>query len=351
MPIKKVQQLRLNRSQKKSPSDSKYKTRIDLSRKIAGVMSCPRFHKGFDVIPLIRHTLENAGLPEYWFAVMPEEKEEWEQQCVELSSQYDKFHCFDVLTHTSEIWFARQANIQPEHASSKPIREYGFSKIAAIMDAPQQVKEILWLDCDVYIMRPLLYLFEEPKYLEHGAIFWSDMKTMFRENNLIVNEGVDYIYKSRPEWRVEFETSIFLLDRQSVEKPLAYMCDYMLTNFEYWKKYSLGDKELWHYAFMFTRHLFAMPWLAGSLSQNEVKMEKQMSMDKFISQVKFDFQNDPILIHQVFTQNIPREEDFSLLLCTHLIVRPEDQICNKWVEEVAEAFHKFRKLLKNAEES
>lgn len=46
---------------------------------------------------------------------------------------------------------------------------YGYAKIAAIRRVP--VEEVLWLDCDVFPLRDLTPLFNDPHYRHTGAMY------------------------------------------------------------------------------------------------------------------------------------------------------------------------------------
>lgn len=46
---------------------------------------------------------------------------------------------------------------------------YGYAKIFAIRHAP--VEEVLWLDCDVFPVRPLDSLFDDEEFQKTGAMY------------------------------------------------------------------------------------------------------------------------------------------------------------------------------------
>ena len=105
--------------------------------------------------------------------------------------------------------------------------------------------EVLFLDADNYPARDPSFLFNEPSYLAHGALFWPDLPPRNRREWLPAvcwnNLGLEY--RNEPD----FESGQMLIDKRRCWDPLRVTM-WLNEHSDYVYKFVYGDKSTFHLA-------------------------------------------------------------------------------------------------------
>ncbi|GAA5872602.1 hypothetical protein JCM8547_003707 [Rhodosporidiobolus lusitaniae] len=125
-------------------------------------------------------------------------------------------------------------------------------KGAALVEAP--FDEVLMLDSDNVPVRDLSGLWDSPEFMTMGAVLWPDYFKDQPENAIWSILGV--------QCRDEFTTEAGqLLIRKSEHLDVLLLVEHMLKDWQFWFKFSDGDKDLFRYALLALRKRWAVPSL------------------------------------------------------------------------------------------
>ena len=113
-------------------------------------------------------------------------------------------------------------------------------------------QEVLLLDADNFPLMDPTFLFDTPKYKEHGAVFWSDYGRLKADDPIWEIAGVSY--RDEPA----FESGQILIDKARCWKPLQ-LTMWMNQNSDFWYRYLFGDKDTFHLAWRKLGQDYAMP--------------------------------------------------------------------------------------------
>lgn len=134
--------------------------------------------------------------------------------------------------------------------------------------------EVLFLDADNVPVRDPSYLFDDPAYLENGAVFWPDqaMFTTSPESERWRVFGIEY----RPE--LDQESGQLLIDKRRCWEALS-LCNWFNEYSDFFYRFVYGDKDTFRFAWhrLGQRfHYIARPaehHLHGTLSQYDTSGE------------------------------------------------------------------------------
>eukprot|EP01126_Amoeba_proteus_P002297 TRINITY_DN10720_c0_g1_i2.p1 TRINITY_DN10720_c0_g1~~TRINITY_DN10720_c0_g1_i2.p1 ORF type:complete len:325 (-),score=50.14 TRINITY_DN10720_c0_g1_i2:165-1139(-) len=151
------------------------------------------------------------------------------------------------------------------HLSQSIPSGYGFAKPTAIISAPAD--EVLWMDCDILLHGKPENFFDNPHYLETGAMFWPDMGDLFTfgEENWEKFNISKELYPPKAWFsQAGFDTGMIVVNKKRSVKPLEILAK-MMKEKDTWNRFSFGDKDLWHVAWMVSNTKFTMvPYAATS---------------------------------------------------------------------------------------
>lgn len=116
----------------------------------------------------------------------------------------------------------------------------GFALKVAALHA-SRFREVLWLDADNAPVMDPGFLFDDPLYLETGALFWPDIRPLDPRNPLWRITG------TRSESGMEWESGQIVLDKRRWWQPLE-LAWRMNQAFPLYYPWSLGDKQTFFYA-------------------------------------------------------------------------------------------------------
>jgi hypothetical protein len=124
-------------------------------------------------------------------------------------------------------------------------------KVYAIMQS--EYEEVLWLDSDVFMIQDPTVLFDDSEYQSKGSLFWRDVSGMDRAK---------VWYPGAPVWQVfdvpyneaeEFETGIFLINKQKCWTELL-MTKFFVSNPVPYFRVVHGDKDCFRLAWQYVQH-------------------------------------------------------------------------------------------------
>lgn len=114
-------------------------------------------------------------------------------------------------------------------------------KPAALMHST--LREILFYDADCFPLRNPEFLFETPEYAKNHALFWPDN----RFHRMVPNASIWPLVGMDYRGDTEFETGIFLLDKQACWGELC-LAEWMNAHSSFWYDHVLGDKDTFYLA-------------------------------------------------------------------------------------------------------
>lgn len=118
-------------------------------------------------------------------------------------------------------------------------------------------REVLYLDADIVPVRDPSFLFDEPSYLQTGAIFWPDFWTTDKSNPIWT------IIESKQYDTIEQDSGQILINKTKCWKELQ-LCLHFNVNFRHYYKILLGDKDTFKFAWQALKSTYYMiPTPAG----------------------------------------------------------------------------------------
>jgi hypothetical protein len=177
--------------------------------------------------------------------------------------------------------------------------------------APAQ--EIIWLDCDTFPIRALDYLFHVEEYRKTGTLFWGDFCDIFDEESVFQNPNfrtrhANSLIFPRDAWYVKhgFDSGILVVDKMKRQHELSVLEEISIKNAseyaERWSKLSMGDKDLWKIAWIFSGTNYSMiPTIAALGSFDEA------GRFMLTSQPKHDPQGNIVALHQLHRGGFTKE--------------------------------------------
>ncbi|GAA6010782.1 hypothetical protein JCM11491_002943 [Sporobolomyces phaffii] len=112
--------------------------------------------------------------------------------------------------------------------------------------------QVLYLDSDSVPTRSPEFLFDSREFREYGAVFWADYWKDTRENAIWRILGV----QCRDEWTME--SGQVLIDKARHLDALI-LVEHWLKDWNFWFRFSDGDKDLLRYAFLLLRKRWSIP--------------------------------------------------------------------------------------------
>ena len=161
--------------------------------------------------------------------------------------------------------------IEPHNATSLDLRWLDWftnpmrilagweSKIAAIMACPYE--EVLFMDADNIPVSAPDYLFTQPAYLEHGAMFWGDLGPSTK-HEWLPKEVWDAIGVAKPDNYLDFESGQLLINKRKCWKALN-VCRHINEYSDYYYKIVFGDKSTFFLAWHKLGQSYAIPRRPG----------------------------------------------------------------------------------------
>lgn len=101
--------------------------------------------------------------------------------------------------------------------------------------------QVLLMDADNVAVRDPSFLFDEPAFKEHGAIFWPDRGRFKPDNPIWKLTGIEY--RDEPE----FESGQMLIDKTKCWQALL-LANWFNEQSEYWYSKMHGDKDTFRFA-------------------------------------------------------------------------------------------------------
>jgi len=153
-----------------------------------------------------------------------------------------------------------QAGLAPRASPGMPVAAAlcGYeAKLFALQWS--RFEEVLLLDADNMPVRDPTFLFDEPAYLDHGAVFWPDTPSGSPNHRVLLDTwrafGIpDEEYREERE----HETGQVLADKRRTWDCLTLANWYMQNGRNFFFKYQLGDKDVPHLAWRKLRQEFAL---------------------------------------------------------------------------------------------
>jgi len=171
---------------------------------------------------------------------------------------------------------------------------YGWeSKLFALQWS--RFEEVLLLDADNMPVRDPAFLFDEPEYQRHGAVFWPDYHANWPEERVMWYAVHADTWRAfgipESEYRVdrEHETGQILVDKRRCWNALTLTNWYMQNGRNFYFKFQLGDKDVPHMAWRKLRQEFA---LAPALNQ----------IDDLGGLAQTDFQGNRLFQHRIMAK-------------------------------------------------
>ena len=112
--------------------------------------------------------------------------------------------------------------------------------------------QVMFMDCDTFVVGDPTPLFDHPHYVESGAWFWPDVEGHFQPDvSLFREKQISEELFPLGAWWVDqgFDSGLLLVDKAKV-RPQMEKLRGMLSDSGKWGGLSFGDKDLWHYAWM-----------------------------------------------------------------------------------------------------
>jgi len=241
----------------------------------------------------LRNTL-GSNLPIY-NVMFEDELQRSEQSCTQLSGSLVNVHCLGM----------------PKDGFDG----YGFSKIHAIDHAP--INQVIFVDCDAFLLRAPEYLFENEHFRSTGALFWGDTNGGLGEERLknIISCVPPARQQYASEWWVRkgLDSGFFMLDKFASLKPFGKLLAISKVEDVLFQKtldmLSMGDKDFWKLAWLLDgpvcrglESCYVVPSMAavGPICG-------QMGREwRFAGQVKLDYQGEMVAIHQISHMQVDR---------------------------------------------
>jgi hypothetical protein len=164
------------------------------------------------------------------------------------------------VSSTIEIWHAGEDEIPPW--GRRALEQYGVTlrdimpfcpdrplkemrgwpiKPAALMAS--KLRNVLFFDADCFPLRNPEFLFESAEFKRERALFWPDNKFHRMVPGGRIWDLVGMPYRGD----IEFETGIFLVDKESCWKELC-LAQWLNRHSSFWYDYVLGDKDTFYLA-------------------------------------------------------------------------------------------------------
>ncbi|MEM9257685.1 MAG: glycosyltransferase family 9 protein [Pseudomonadota bacterium] len=112
--------------------------------------------------------------------------------------------------------------------------------------------EVLLLDADNVVARDPAYLFNDPRYLETGAVFWPDFNRFGPDQSIWQLTGIPY--QDEPE----FESGQILVNKSACWGELLLTMWFNEFS-DFWYQHIHGDKDTFHLAWRRLNRMYAMP--------------------------------------------------------------------------------------------
>jgi hypothetical protein len=141
-----------------------------------------------------------------------------------------------------------------EVRKTHPVRTLGGWELKPYAMLHTAFREVLLLDADNVPVRDPTYLFDDPNYVAHGAVFWPDYGRLARDRAIWDLTGV--AYRDEPE----FESGQIFVDKSRCWAPLS-LTMWMNEHSDFWYRHIHGDKDTFHLAWRKLGFEYAMPCL------------------------------------------------------------------------------------------
>jgi hypothetical protein len=164
------------------------------------------------------------------------------------------------------------------------------------------------LDADNCPVRDPAFLFDEPPYLQTGAIFWPDYTRLGPERAVWAASGI--AYRDEPE----FESGQIVVDKRRCWKALN-VAMHINEYSDWWYRLVHGDKETFHLAWRKIGQDYAMP------SRGVEPLEATM--------LQFDFRGERLFQHRNFAK-------WKLADNKHIVGFRLEKQCMQFIEELRE---------------
>jgi Mannosyltransferase putative len=123
-------------------------------------------------------------------------------------------------------------------------------------------REVMYIDADSIPARDPTYLFDEPKYRDHGAIFWPDIPSspaIWGDRTeawlpSVCWENFGLRYRDEPA----FETGQMVIDKERCWQAL-HVTMHVNEHSDWYYQFIYGDKDTFHLSWRMTDTEFAMP--------------------------------------------------------------------------------------------
>eukprot|EP00041_Stephanoeca_diplocostata_P030087 m.902047 g.902047 ORF g.902047 m.902047 type:complete len:464 (+) comp23689_c3_seq22:324-1715(+) len=197
--------------------------------------------------------------------------------------------------------FDKQLALTCHRAKTDMPAGYGVSKVAAIWEAP--LTEAIWLDCDTFPVDNLSELLDDESYQQTGAMFWADIEGHFDAAKLrrkFAEHGVDSKQFPLDAWWVKqgFDSGILIVHKEKCKAVLERLWE-MGKDFKRWERYTSGDKDLWHIAWMLHGQDFTYVPYVGATGF----FRKSNKMWYMTSQAKYGTNGKIYVLHQMWRSN------------------------------------------------
>ena len=225
---------------------TKYQTLLDEARrqeaippanfKGRGIVVCaggPRYFAcAWVLIHQLREVLRCALPVQIWYAG----PREMDDRMIALLSALTDVECVDA-TH---------------HAGYERTASGGGWALKPFAIIHSRFNEVLMLDADNLPLVNPEFLFDDPHYIETGAIFWPDLHPIPSES--ILWEVTRVPYRNEPS----FESGQMVIDKSRCWKPLQ-LTMHLNENAKFYYEIMLGDKDTFHFAWHMAGCRYSMP--------------------------------------------------------------------------------------------
>lgn len=154
-------------------------------------------------------------------------------------------------------------------------------------------RHILLMECNNFVLKNPLTMFETENYKTHGNIFWRDLKYSNPEiNNLFLPRGKNTYNNLKiidPEtlgYRLSV-SGLMMIDRQRFLLPI-HLTKYLIAN-NILKSYFWKEKDIYWFSFQHTSNYF------NQISHNPSALGKVVEMPEFNSVVHHDVNGNPLI--------------------------------------------------------
>lgn len=233
---------------------------------------------------LLRHV--GCELPiECWYLGEAERDERFQELCEPLGVTFvDAIDRGFTTLDVPGIAFEHDGNGIWNTYKGNSLNGYAMSAFAILNSS---FREVLWLDPDNSPVRDPTFLFESAGYLQHGAIFWPDV----RERRLMPKSWE--VVGLTPIDEREIESGQLIVDKSRCWQ--AINAAWLLNERrEYWYRFMWGDKETYHLGWrMVGADYQTMPDVAWAENQPVQKIGSQAIF------VQHDDAGEPLFFHRV----------------------------------------------------